>query len=95
MGQEDSSACQDHLTTIKEVCQDLGIPLAMEKLEGSSQCITFLGIILDIEHMEARLPPDKLSRIRSQLLAWIPIGRRLRNVKFCPCRSAATCLQSY
>ena len=39
MGQEDSSACQNHLTTIKEVCQDLGIPLAMEKLEGPSQCI--------------------------------------------------------
>ena len=72
MGQEDSPACQNHLTTIKEVCQDLGIPLAMEKLEGPSQCITFLGIILDTKRMEARLPPDKLSRIRSQLLAWLP-----------------------
>ena len=28
-----------------------------------SQCLTFLGIILDTQHMEARLPPDKLSCI--------------------------------
>ena len=69
MGQADS---QNHLTVIKEICQDLGISLALEKLEGPSQCLTFLGIVLDTQHMEARLPPDKLSCIRSQLSAWLP-----------------------
>ena len=45
MGQADSSACHNHLTTIKEVCQHLGISLATEKLEDPSQCISLLGIL--------------------------------------------------
>lgn len=40
MGQADSAAYQNHLTTIKEVCQDLSISLALEKLEGPPQCLT-------------------------------------------------------
>ena len=71
IGQADSAACQNHLTTIKEVCHNLGIPLALEKLEGPSQCLTFLGITLDTQLMEARLPSDKLLRIRNQLSAWL------------------------
>ena len=47
---------------ITSVCATLGIPLASEKVEGSSTALTFLGIILDTETMEARLPEDKLQR---------------------------------
>ena len=71
IGQADSAACQNHLTTIKEVCHNLGIPLALEKLEGPSQCLTFLGITLDTQLMEGRLPSDKLLCIRNQLSAWL------------------------
>ena len=71
MGQADSTACHNHLTTIKEVCRDLGIPLAIEKLEGPSQRITFLGITLDTQCMEAQLPFNKLLRIHNQLSAWL------------------------
>ena len=46
----------------------------MEKLEGPSQSLTFLGIVLDTQLMEARLPEDKLSRIQTQLATWL--GRR-------------------
>ena len=67
----DSAAGHNHLTTIKEVCQDLGIPFALEKVEGLSQCLTFLDITLDTECMEARLPSNKLLRIRNQLSAWL------------------------
>ena len=69
-----SHVCLDKLNTIMEVCSQLGIPLAMEKLEGPSQSLTFLGIVLDTQLMEARLPEDKLSRIRTQLATWL--GRR-------------------
>ena len=71
MGQTDSTACNNHLTTIKEVCQDLGTPIAIEKLEGPSQCITFLDITLDTQCMEAQLPFNKLLRIHNQLSAWL------------------------
>ena len=71
MGQVDSAAGHNHLTTIIEVCQDLGIPLALEKVEGPSQSLTFLGITLDTERMEALLPSDKLLHIQNQLSAWL------------------------
>ena len=71
MGPAGSPTCHHHLTTIKEICQDLGIPLALEKLEVPSYCPTFLGIILDTQHMAARLPPGKLSCIRNQLSSWL------------------------
>ena len=43
-----------HLTVIKEICSSLGIPLALEKIEGPSHCLTFLGITLDTQSMQAR-----------------------------------------
>ena len=76
MGQVDSTACHNHLTAIKEVCQDLGIPLAIEKLEGPSQCITFLGITLDTQCMEAQLPSNKLLRTHNQFSACLTQKRQ-------------------
>ena len=42
----------------------LGIPLAPHKVEGPSSSLTFLGIVLDCELLEARLPEDKLSELK-------------------------------
>jgi len=53
--------CANNLQTIKDTCSKLGIPLALEKIEGPSQCLTFLEITLDAQLMQARLPDDKLS----------------------------------
>jgi len=50
-----------------DIAKYLGIPLAMDKVEGPSHCLTFLGIILDTQKVQARLPDDKLSRIKQQL----------------------------
>ena len=48
----------------------LGVPIAEHKTEGPSIIIEFLGIILDSQKMEARLPPDKLNRLSIELDAW-------------------------
>ena len=55
--------------TIKEVCLQLGIPLALDKVEGSSKSLTFLGIVINTGRMEleACLPEEKLARICYQL----------------------------
>ena len=45
----------------------LNIPLAPHKTVGPSTCIEYLGIILDSDKMEARLPEEKLIRIRQLL----------------------------
>jgi len=63
MGPPESTVCQQNLNTFTSIRADLGVPLAADKLEGPSTSLFFLGIILDTEHMEIRLPADKLARI--------------------------------
>ena len=41
----------------------LNIPIAMHKTVGPVTCLEYLGIILDTEKMEARLPQEKIERI--------------------------------
>ena len=71
MGPAGSPICHRNLKLVMDVSKQLGIPLALEKLEGPSHCLTFLGIILDTKLMQARLPEDKLSRIKVELSSWL------------------------
>ena len=48
----------------------LGIPLSHHKTAGPAMEIEYLGITLDSVHMEARLPPIKLLRLRDLLEAY-------------------------
>ena len=61
LGPPATDTCQNNLESIKYICQLLGVPLALEKVEGPSIQLTILGITLDTIHMEARLPDDKLA----------------------------------
>ena len=70
LGPPVGTRCAENLTTIKEICTQLGVPLALDKVEGPSTSLTFLGIVLDTEHMKARLPEEKLVRICHQLEEW-------------------------
>ena len=74
IGPPGSADCGRTLHLIIEVCRYLGIPLALEKEEGPTTMLDFLGITLDTVKMEARLPDDKLSRIRNDIRAWL--GRK-------------------
>jgi len=67
----DSTTCQRNMDIIKSVCLHLGVPLAVEKVEGPSTLLTILGIDLDTVRMEARLPTDKLHRIHHQVKTWL------------------------
>ena len=57
-----------HLNHFKQACHTLGVPLALEKVEGPS---TVLGILLDTHLMEARLPEEKLQRLRATVTEWV------------------------
>ena len=72
MGPPASAICQRNLDIFISLCADLGVPLASEKLEGPSTSLSFLGIILDTDRMEIRLPSDKLIRMKALLQTWIP-----------------------
>ena len=52
------------------VCEELGLPLAREKLEGPAQVITFLGIELDSATMQIRHPRAKLLWLQAELGKW-------------------------
>ena len=51
-------------------CDDVGLPVEPEKDEGPATCITFLGLELDSEALELRLPTEKLSSMRVHLSSW-------------------------
>ena len=51
--------------------QRLGIPMAPDKTEGPTTCLTFLGIELDTIKMEARLPMTKLHDIELLTSVWL------------------------
>ena len=55
LGPPGTPLCSQNLQVIEGVCQHLGVPLALEKVEGPSKSLTFLGILLDTENMEAHL----------------------------------------
>ena len=49
----------------------LGIPLALEKVDGPTTSLDILGITLDTARMEARLPAEKLQRVRAAVQEWL------------------------
>jgi len=63
IGPPKSDVCGQALGMTIRTCRELGAPLAMDKLEGPSHCITFLGIEIDTVAGVLRLPPDKLIRL--------------------------------
>ena len=71
IGNPNSPECQHNLDIIIEVCKLLGIPLAIEKVAGPITILDFLGILLDTIRLEARLPDDKLLRVRTAVAEWL------------------------
>ena len=65
-----SQACQTSLSSMLLTFRTLGVPIAKHKTEGPSLIIEFLGIIIDSQKMEARLPSDKLNRLFVDLNSW-------------------------
>ena len=70
IGPPGSPACATALDIMISVCDILGIPLAIEKVEGPAQIIIFLGILLDTNTMELRLPEVKLRRLVALIEEW-------------------------
>lgn len=70
VGPPGSEACQRALTACVNICTQLEVPLASEKMEGPASCITFLGLTLDSEQLELRVPEEKLVRLRQELDFW-------------------------
>ena len=49
--------------------ESLQVPIESSKLEGPATCLTFLGIEIDTERLQLRLPHKKLTDLKSSLAA--------------------------
>ena len=65
--------CQDSMSTMQQVCQELGMPVAMEKSEGPATCLTFLGSWTP-RYNSSHYPLTKLQDITSLTKSWL--GKR-------------------
>ena len=74
VGPPGTAVCASSLRVFQEECRMLGVPLAPEKTEGPSTCLTLLGIEIDIVACELRLPAEKLQRLKVAVKEWQ--GRR-------------------
>ena len=63
-----------NVTLLLSVFEQLGIPVAVDKLEGPAPVITFLGIELDTIKGITRLPTRKLEELQSLVTTWV--GRK-------------------
>ena len=52
MGPAGSGVSQQNLDIFIQTCNELGIPIAEEKLEGPSTSLTFLGVVIDTSKSE-------------------------------------------
>ncbi len=67
LGAPDTGTCLRSLRTFIALCSEIGVPIKDSKTVLPSTCIQFLGITLDTVLMEARLPLDKIQKLRSAL----------------------------
>ena len=56
--------CKQALETVLGLCRRLGIPISVHKTEGPSVVLIFLGVELDTQKMEIRLPRVNLRRLK-------------------------------
>lgn len=66
-GSGNSDQCKSTLALFKQICQDIGVPLALEKTTEPSTTMTFLGIEFDTTNMIMRLPNDKLDNLKQTI----------------------------
>ena len=70
MGQKGSDQCAHNLNLMKKICALLGFTLKVEKIDGPTAVITFLGILLDTQNLELRLPSEKMEEIKKLVQEW-------------------------
>ena len=75
LGPANSSVCQEAPNTTLSTCEEVGLPVAPEKTEGPTSCLTFLGIVIDTQTNQLRLPQEKLENLHSTISRWMYSGK--------------------
>ena len=74
---DDLGGCESNLeravesfTSLKVLMDDLGLEESDKKAEAPSTQMIYLGVMFDSSDMEMRVPPDKLTEIKSEIGLW-------------------------
>ena len=70
LGSPGSSEAGLALSSATRTFQTLGVPVADHKTEGPATTLSFLGILIDTNRFQLRLPAEKLARLRSLVSVW-------------------------
>lgn len=67
-GKSGSRDCEVLMSTFRDICTNLGVPIADDKTIGPTPILVFLGIEIDTTLMVIRLPQQKLLQTKEKLL---------------------------
>ena len=70
LGPPGSPEAERALSRTTQTFATLGVPVAEHKTEGPATELSFLGIFIDTDKFQLRLPTVKLTRLRHLLLSW-------------------------
>ena len=71
IGPPQSDDCAVALAILLQTFDILGLPVAWEKLEGPTACLTFLGFEIDSLALELRLPQEKMLELQRTISSWL------------------------
>ena len=74
-----SFCCQLDLDTFLQAALKLGVPVAMEKVEGPLTAMSFLGLTLNSVKQEICLPLGKLAELMHELDRWSTIRKATKH----------------
>ena len=63
VGKAGSRDCHNLLKSFQDMCKEVGVPLAPEKTEGPTTCLTFLGLQLDSVRQLVQVPQVKVGAL--------------------------------
>lgn len=63
-GEEATNTCEILMDSFKELCLEIGVPIADNKTVGPTTSITFLGLVIDTERMLVRIPLEKIYKLK-------------------------------
>ena len=73
--------CNYMITQFLQLCEELGVPVSMDKTEWASDLMIFLGILLDGNNLVLALPAEKRRRAIEMLEIFVDKSREKATVK--------------
>ena len=66
-GPANSSQCSENLQSMFTLCSNINAPIKLSKVEGPTKSLTFLGIHLNSNMMEASISDERKQALLSEL----------------------------